>query len=980
MKNSNNTELFNFVPEEYRVEKVEYIKCIDSNAYILRHIKSGARVAVFINDDDNKLFSAAFKTPPIDNCGTPHIIEHSVLCGSEKYPIKDPFMQLVKSSMQTFLNAMTYADKTVYPVASCNNADFINLSNIYLDAVFAPNIAKNKEIFMQEGWHFEPDGKNGLEIGGVVYSEMLGAMSSPDSIVYDGLITALFPDNAYGMNSGGDPEHIPSLTYEAFLEYFKSHYHPSNCYITLYGNMDHRERLEYIDREYLSKYESVECDFDIPDSNPGNGDIVRVEKKYAVMPGECSDGKSFFAFGAVCADAADTVECMAYDFLSDILVESPGAPVKNALISAGIGEEVFGGFLNHMKKPAFSVIAKNANADDEDRFVSIVKKTLAEIAENGINKKSLLAAIERSEFRFREGEQGSTPRGLNVNLSMLQNWMYSDEDPFAYLKADELLNDVRRLADTGYYESLIKKLLDSDSKVLFVMSPEEGLNEKNAEELNIKLCDFRSSITDEEYNAICDEFYSFTEYQDRIETEEELSCIPMLSIDDISKTPSPVSYKIGEINGVTSIIHDVKTNGIVYLRLMFDISHIGNEMFPYLDILSSVLGKVDTLSQRYEDILDEVRMNTGGFGFSCEMYRIKDSVDNFRPMYEINLRVLENKLERALELVKEVIFETRFDDKVRIREIITEMISEKLRDIVSSGSEYSSARALAYFSAADAAEDYLDGITSYMFEKDLMNNYEQSGDIISKELRDLTNVIFLKNTCNISLATDNEIFDSAAKLVGKFIDCLPEKEVPPAAVRSPLGILNEGFLTTSKVQYVATAGNLISKGFTYDGRYQILSSVLKNDYLYPEIRMKGGAYGYSCSFSVNSGNLSMVTYRDPCLSESFDVFRKSADYVRNLNLSEDELKKHVIGTFGRLDRPMSSYMKSSRALALWMSGRTYDDMLRDRTAMLNITVDELKSLAPSLDATVDLSARCVIGNEEKIRENESLFNNLVKLS
>lgn len=968
------------IPAEYRLEKYEYIKCIDSRASILRHIKSGARFAVFVNEDDNKLFSAAFKTPPIDDCGTPHIIEHSVLCGSERYPVKDPFMQLVKSSMQTFLNAMTYADKTVYPVASCNNIDFTNLSNVYLDAVFAPNIAKHKEIFMQEGWHFEPTEEGGLNIGGVVYSEMLGAMSSPDSSVYDGLISAMFPDNAYGKNSGGDPEHIPELTYEAFLEYFRTHYHPSNCYITLYGRMDHRERLEYIDREYLSKYDAIENDFNISDTEMCCESIKRYTKEYAVMPDEDVEGKTFFAFGSECCDASDVVESMAYDFLSDILVESPGAPVKNALISNGIGEEVFGGFLNHMKKPAFSVIAKNASASDEDKFISIVTETLADIAVNGVNKKSLLAAIERSEFRFREGEQGSTPRGLNVNLSMLQNWVYSDDNPFGYLKADEILSELRRLCDTDYYEKLVRKLLDSHNKVLFVMSPERSLNERKDRELEDKLLAYRNSITDEDYCSICEEFEAFTEYQDREETDEELSCIPLLSKNDISSTPASVSYNETTIGSIPAIVHDVKTNGIAYVRLMFDISHIPTEKLHYLDILSSLLGKVNTLSHRYEDILDDVRMNTGGFGFVCEMYRLKSPSGAFRPMYELNVRVLDTKLEKALSIAKEIIFETDFSDKTRIREILTEMVSEKQRDIVSAGSEYASARALAYFCAADAAEDHLDGISSYMTEKELLADYENSFDSLSVELISLRDSIFAKNRCMLSVAADEEILESVKLSLSDFSECLPVKESCPKASREPLGVLNEGFMTTSKVQYVAVGGNLNKHGFTYDGRYQILSSVLKNDYLYPEIRMKGGAYGYSCSFSVNTGNVSMVTYRDPCLAESLEVFKRSADFIRDVDLTEDALTAHIIGTFGRLDRPMSAYMKSSRALALYMSGRTYEDMARDRELMLNVTAEDIKNFAPALEAAVNLDSICVIGNEEKIRDNSNLFKNLVKLS
>ncbi len=972
-------KLRGIVPEAYNIVKIENIKCIDSTAAILFHKKTGARVAVFINEDENKLFSAAFATAPEDDCGCPHIIEHSVLCGSERYPVKDPFMQLVKSSMQTFLNAMTYADKTVYPVASCNDRDFINLSNVYLDAIFAPNIAKHPEIFMQEGWHYEPLEDGSIDIGGVVYSEMMGAMSSPDSAVYDGLICALFPDNAYGKNSGGDPDHIPELTYDKFLDFYNRHYHPSNCFITLYGNMDMTERLEYIDREYFSRYERKSFDHGIVEQKKfGRGNVVRKTEHYSVSDGEGTCGKTLLSYGAVCADSDDVLECLAYDFLSDILVESPGAPVKNALISAGIGVEVYGGFLNHMKYPAFSVIAKNTDSCRADEFLSIIKNTLAETVKNGVNRKSLMAAIERSEFHFREGEQGGTPRGLNATLSMLQNWLYSDADPFAYLRIDELLKKLRDLLDTDYYEKLVERLVDPEHGALYILEPKAGMNDRKAAELREKLAGFKASLTDAEFENLCDNYDAFVQYQDRVETEEELACIPVLSKYDIPREPSPLYIREENINGIPYVFHDVNTNGIVYLRLMFDISHVPDEKLYLLDIMSDVLGKVDTSSRKYEELLDEVRLNTGGLGFTCDVYRKCDGT--FRPLYEINMRVLSEKLEKALSLAGEIISETNFSDVIRIREIISELVSGKQRDIVRSGSEYAAARALAYFSEADAFEDLLDGISAYFSEKALLESYDETSSNLAEELRDLCKSVFSARRLTVSLAADREIMDSAVNTVSAFISEMNVGEVGKAAERRPLGRLNEGFMTQSKVQFVSAAGNLKKAGYPYRGEYQILASLLKNDYLYPEIRMKGGAYGYTCAFSVNTGNVCMATYRDPCLAESIQVFKSCGDFIRSVSLTEADINNHIVGTFGRLDRPAGAYVKASRSIGAYMAGRTIDDIRTDRHAMLDVTAETLISLADSIDSVMEQNYLCVIGSEEKIKENADAFEKLIKFS
>ncbi len=966
------------IPQAYNAYHTEYIECIGCNAVALKHIKSGASLYLLLNDDENKLFCVSFKTPPEDDCGTPHIIEHSVLCGSEKYPVKDPFMQLVKGSMYTFLNAMTYPDKTVYPVSSCNDKDFVNLSNVYLDAVFAPNITKYPEIFMQEGIHFEPTENGGVEVGGVVYNEMKGAVSSPDSNIYDELIYSLFPDNAYGHNSGGDPDHIRKLTYDRFIDFYKGHYHPSNAYFFLYGDLDYAERLEYIDREYLSKYDKIEVQIDVGEQKSFEK-MHKCSKKYPLAEGEDEKGKTYLAYGSVFTDCLDTVECFAADFLADILVESPSAPIKKALIDAGIGNEIYGGFINHMREPVFSVIAKNTDSCRADEFISIIIDTLKHIGNEGVNKKSLLAAIERSEFRFKEGEQGSTSKGLAYSLSVMQSVMFEPDDPFRYLKVDRIFAELRKLAETDYFEKLTLKIADSLHSTLLILEGESGLGEKINANVEKELCDLRASMSDAEYKALTDRFEAFTVYQEQDDSAIAEKCIPVLSKSDIPLKSQPVSNIETVVGSLPAVIHDFPTNGLVYLRFLFDISHVPSEKLALLDLAVSLYGKVDTKHTSYEDLLDEIRLNTGGFGINCTSYRRYGSKDDSRLMLEVSLRMLASKVSRGCDLAREVLLESDFLNKKRVYEILAETVSEKERDILYAGSEYAASRALAYFNKADAIDDMIDGISSYTEQKEMLSNFHEIGDCLVNELSQLSESLVDRNTCLVSITADNEHRGDVERAVQSFADELPSLPPKSPASRVPLGKLNEGIMTASSVQYVTQVGNLFDAGFSYNGKYQILASMLRNDYLYPSIRMKGGAYGYNCSFAQSTGNVSFTTYRDPELSESYNVFSKCGEFIRGKLPTDDELNRYIVGTFGKLDRPMTSYVKAVRSLSAYVTGITYEDMCRDRLAMLSVTSDDLKALADSVDAIIAQNYRCTIGNEEKLLSEKELFTTTVRL-
>ena len=516
--------------DEHRVEDVQ------SDGFILRHKKSGARIAILSNNDDNKVFYIGFRTPPEDETGVPHIIEHTTLCGSKKFPVKDPFIELAKGSLNTFLNAMTYPDKTVYPVASCNDQDFKNLMDVYLDAVFNPNITKYEEIFKQEGWHYELTGKDDeLKINGVVYNEMKGAYSSPDEVLSSQIYRSLFPDNTYSKDSGGNPEYIPKLTYEAYLDFYHKYYHPSNSYIYLYGDMDVVERLEWLDKEYLSLYDYKKVNSEI-NKQPAFDEIKNVEAQYSITMDDSQENKTYLSYNRVVGDTLDEMLYQAFDVLDYALVSSPGAPVKQALIDAGIGDDVYGSYDAGILQPVFSFVAKNANDSQKDEFVQTIEEELARIVKEGLDKKALLAALNYYEFKYREADFGSYPKGLMYGLQMFDSWLYDDKMAFDMIEANDIFKTLREKINTNYYEELIDKyLLHNQHKSILMVSPKEGLTAANDKALADKLQAYKAALSQEEILKIVEETHALHDYQDAEDSPEALSKIPMLTRADMKK-------------------------------------------------------------------------------------------------------------------------------------------------------------------------------------------------------------------------------------------------------------------------------------------------------------------------------------------------------------------------------------------------------------------------------------------------------------
>ena len=601
----------------YELIKEENLGDLNSKGYVLRHKKSGAHISLIENDDDNKVFYIAFRTPPKDSTGVAHIIEHTVLCGSDKYPLKDPFVELVKGSMNTFLNAMTYPDKTVYPVASCNDQDFKNLMDVYMDAVFHPNIYHDPEIFMQEGWHYELESReDDLTINGVVYNEMKGAFSSPDDVVNREILNSLFPDNTYSVESGGDPKVIPELTYEDFLGFHKKYYHPCNSYIYLYGNMDMDERLDYLDREYLSKYDKIEVDSEIKKQEPFTRPRA-VDKTYPISSAEDERDATYLAYTFVISDALDQELYQAFDVLEYALFSSPGAPVRTALLEKGIGKDIIGSFDTGMLQPMFSVMARGANPEDKQAFVDAIQEVLLHQVVDGIDKKALLAGINASQFQFREADFGSFPKGLIFGLQCMDSWLYDEDQPFVHMHGIDVLDGLRKKVDTGYFEKLIETyLLANTHASVLMVEPKKGLTTEAEEELKKELAEYKASLSDEALDALVEQTKTLKEHQQEPSSKEALECLPMLKRSDLKREARPLDLIEKEVDGIKVLHHKVFSNGIHYLNLVFDVTGIGQEDWKYLSLLSRMLGLVDTENYSYADLANAVNIYTGGIGAS----------------------------------------------------------------------------------------------------------------------------------------------------------------------------------------------------------------------------------------------------------------------------------------------------------------------------------------------------------------------------
>lgn len=956
---------------QYRLVKQEWLPDLHTEGYLLEHVNTHARVLILENEDENKVFNIAFRTPPADSTGVAHIVEHTVLCGSREFPSKDPFVELVKGSLNTFLNAMTYPDKTMYPVASCNDTDFRNLMHVYLDAVFYPNIYKKEEIFRQEGWNYQIASKEDeITYNGVVYNEMKGAFSSPEEVLDHEIMNTLFPDTPYGVEPGGDPEWIPDLSYEEYLKFHQKYYHPSNSYIYLYGRMDFEERLNWLDEHYLSRFDALAVDSEIPMQKPFE-QMIEVYREYPVSEEDPLEDATYLSYNVVVGTSLDVELANAFAVLDYALLTSPGAVLKQALLDAGIGNDIMSSYNSGILQPTYSIIAKNANVEDKERFVEIIRNTLNMAAAQGIDKKALYAGINTMEFRAREADYGAYPKGLMYGLDVFDSWLYADDMPFDYLRFD-VYDKLKADVESGYFEQLIRTyLLDNTHGSILVAAPKRGLSAQKDARVQETLRVFKESLSEEEIEGLVEKTARLKEFQEAPQSAEELMKIPMLKREEIGKKAAGFDNTEYNWDGVKILHHDVFSNGIAYLDLLFDISRVEREDIPYLGVLKAVLGMVNTEHYGYQELNNEINGNTGGISTGISMYpkRLEDGLFAF---VGIRANVLYDKIAYAYEMAQEILLRSDFSDDRRLYEILAKLKSRLSMQLAAAGHRTAATRALSYCSSYSAFQDAVSGITFYRLVAELEEHFEEKKALLREKLRKLVRELFCREGLFVSVTCDAQGLEQTRAPFEAFLKALPEASCEKKENTLLPEKKNEGFTTPGQVQYVARTGNFVKAGYSYTGLLQIVKVMMSYDYLWQNIRVLGGAYGCMAAFG-RTGDSMFVSYRDPKLAKTNEVYEGIPEYLSGFDVDEREMTKYIIGAISELDTPLTPAMKGSRSLNAYFAGITAEEVQKERDEILNAQPEQIRALAPLAQSILEQQNFCVIGSEQKVRENKELF-------
>ena len=962
--------------EKYEVKDSRRIDELGTDAVLYRHRKSGARVLTMKNEDPNRVFCIAFRTPAADSTGVAHITEHSVLCGSKRFPLKDPFVELVKGSLNTFLNAMTYPDKTVYPIASTNEKDFENLMNVYMDAVLYPNCIRDERTFLQEGWHYELTEEQGpLTLNGVVYNEMKGAFSNPESVLERYTMHALFPDTTYGNESGGDPEEIPNLSYEAFCAFHQRYYHPSNSYIILYGDLDMEEKLAWLDREYLQDFDSIDPDSEIQVQKPFRKP-KREEISFAVGDNEPLRKNTYLSCSMVLGDRLSAKEGMAFSVLDYALLSAPGAPLKQAILEAGIGDDVYGGFEEGIRQPYFSIVAKGADKKDEKKFRQLIHDTLLRLSEEGLDRRTLLSAINHDEFQYREADYGRTPKGLVYALTALDSWLY-DGEPWENLLCEAIYRELREELDKGYFESLIRRsLLDNPHAAMVVVKPARGLTEKKAQALADRLSGILGAMSSAEKRAMIEKTAALKAYQDEPSTEAQLQTLPLLALEDIDKKAPGYHFTEGEKCGVRTLYTELSSRGILYLRLNFNTACLTEEEIPYAGLLKTVLAYMDTEKHSFQDLSSEIYLETGGINFDMTAYPDLEKYNHYTGVFSVDLKLLYTQIPTGLSLLTEILKTTRFGDVKRMTEILNEARSRERMRIEGAAHTYAINRGTSYFSGTGRYQDLCGGISYYRFVEQQAQAYGAAPEQLTERLTAVAEKLFRLDNLLLSAGAEAEGFRALEAALPTWTEAFgtyPVREQDSAGAQLLLsGNRNEGFRTPSQVNYVARVGRFDTEKLPYTGALKVLKKILCYEYLWQRLRVKGGAYGCMAGFG-RSGEGYFCSYRDPHLKETMAVYEALPAYLREFRVSDRDMTKYIIGAISELDTPKTCCTQSLLSLSAYYSHVTNAVLQRERDEVLSTDVAAIRKLADYVEAVLQSGANCTIGGSSAVEDAAELF-------
>ncbi len=959
----------------FRLEEERFVKELNANCLYFKHVKSGARLLKIAASDINKTFCIGFKTFPESDNGAPHIMEHSVLNGSKSFPVKSPFDVLLKGSLSTFLNAYTSKDYTMYPVASMNDKDYFNLMHVYLDAVFNPLIYDDPRILKQEGWHYELKGRDeALTYTGVVYNEMKGSFSNPQRELWYQVFKHLFPGNAYGFESGGTPEAIPTLTREEFLEFHRKNYHPENSYIFLYGNADPDREMAFIDSHYLSGYEKTGNVITIEDQPPF-GKMKDVTALYPLMEESSTENQTFLTYNFVAGPNTDLALTMALDILCEILVNQESAPIRLALQEAGIGQDVSASSSN-FRQHAVQIAAINANPGDKQKFMEIVTATLKKVVEEGLNKEEVEGVINRIEFRLREGDDAQ--KGLTYLNMTLPAWFFAD-DPFAGLQYEDHLAEVKKALTGDYLETIIRTyFLDNPLSLLLSLEPGTGLEKERQLRLENELLAYRSTLGETDIETLIGETEALISYQQREDPPEALASIPMLEIGDID--PKAVFYGVEQLNitGIPVLAHEQFTNDVVYVNLFFDLKVLPQEMIPYAALLSNVIGSLDTKNYSFGELNKALNIHTGGFYTSLRNFLVKSDDNKMLPKFVVTSKAINYKVGKLFELVEEILDNTLYDDIDRLKAVLMRHQSQLDSQVKGNGYHVASRRMSSYISNNGMFSEQTGGLSYYWFVSDLVRNIEKSAPEICATLKQVASILFTWNNMVTSVTgekRDQVAFGNGLNFLARQ---LPNGNSGPKTWAFSLVKGNEGLQAASNVQYVIMGSNFKHLGYAWNARLRVLNQVLSTDWLQTRIRVIGGAYGGFSSISP-SGNFTFNSYRDPNLGNTLENYMNTVAYLDSFDAGRELMNRYIIGTISEIDSPLTPSQKGDQAVSLFFTRRTIEEVQHDRDDVLSTTPADIIGFRQLVADVLAQDTLCVYGNADRLAADQVLFKSLVKI-
>jgi len=959
----------------FKLVDKRFVKEVNADCYYFVHEQSGARLLKIAASDPNNLFNVAFKTLPDNDFGTPHILEHSVLNGSKNFPVKSPFDVLMKGSLNTFLNAMTGSDITTYPVASMNKKDYFNLMHVYLDAVYNPFLLKDPRILRQEGWHYELENKDApLVIKGVVYNEMKGAYSGADRELDYQVSKALFPDNTYGVSSGGHPAEIPKLTFDYFTKFYHKYYHPSNSYIMLYGDADLNQELQFINDNYLSSYQKADMNLSTPLQKPF-AEMKVLEKSYPAQEGSPLKDNTLLCLSIVAGQSTDRTLCMTLDLLSNALVNHESAPIRLALQKAGIGKDV-SATLNEGYQNRFEITVQKANPEDLPKFREIVFSELKKVVKDGLDSTMVEGILNRAEFNMREGN--SPQKGLMYLFMNYQGWFFAN-DPFLGLEFEKPLTEVKSGIKNHLLETTVRKyLLENQHAVLMSLKPEPGLQKAIDANVVKELAAYKASLSPDKIDQLVKETKELMEHQKKEDTPEALATIPMLHLSDIPAKAEFYSVEQKDTKGIQLMYHNEFTNKILYQNLYFDLRTLPQDKIPYAALLSAILGKMNSANYTYGKIDNQLNINTGGFYSFLTTFLEGRSDANLVPKLVVTSKTTTAKAGKMTDLIGEILFKSNYNDTARLKEVIKRHQSTLDGAIKQDGMNYAMTRVSSYYSNRGMFNELTSGLDYYNFITDLLNNFGTKHKEIIANLSETAKLLFQKENMIAAITCSPEDLPAYQAELAKAGDTMPAYATSHKEWKFDLTNKKEALVSASKVQYVIKGYDFKKLGYEWNGKISVLSQIISTDWLQTQVRVIGGAYGGFCGFSSN-GNTYFASYRDPNLKETLQNFDSTTVYLGKFKADSTTMTRYIIGTISKLDQPATASGKGNIAMRNYFEKTTADMMNTERKAVLSTSVEDIRNMKKMVQDILAKNEYCVYGSEAKINENKALFDKMIQI-